>query len=113
MKSPVISSKKMATVVASRNKGTIIMVNGGRTNTDKAVVVKNQGDDNEEIKSSCNATGTSLRENSMTLKHPDFFESKPLPNLSIQNLTSSNDFHLHGQQRLNTQTSQESTQKIL
>lgn len=56
------------------------MVNG-RTSTEKLVNLYHRGD-NEEVKSSCNATGTSYRETSMILKHPDFFETKQLPDQS-------------------------------
>jgi hypothetical protein len=81
----------------SRNKGAIVMVNG-RTTTDKLVVMQHGGDNNEEVKSSCNATGTSYRETSMTLKHPDFFETKPLPNQPDTLLQVAHDnFFLHGQ----------------
>ncbi len=72
------------------------MVNG-RSTTDNVVNLQHRGD-NEEVKSSCNATGTSYRESSLTLKHPDFFETKPLP---IDNQLTHDNLLLHDQ-RSNT-----------
>ena len=74
------------------------MVNG-RTTTDNLINLQHRGD-NEEVKSSCNATGTSYRETSLTLKHPDFFETKPLPNDNHLQVSHDN-FILHGGQRSN------------
>ncbi len=70
------------------------MVNG-RSTTENLVNLQHRGD-NEEVKSSCNATGTSYRESSLTLKHPDFFETKPLPIDNHLQVTQDN-FLLHDQ----------------